>query len=99
MKTIMIVDNEQHFHDFYSEMLRDTDCEIISAYDSNDAFSKLNTKKPNLIVLDELSSLDIVFDIRRKRKRFSHRVENIPVIIANDFFLQVILVRTFLTKK
>ena len=57
-KSIMIVEDEQHFHALYKVMLEDTGCEIISAYDGYDALSKLEEKKPDLIILDIL--LDIM---------------------------------------
>ena len=57
-KTIMILEDEQHFHTLYEAMLEDTGCEIISACDGYDALSKLEEKKPDLIILDIL--LDIM---------------------------------------
>ncbi len=35
-KSIMIVEDDQIFHDIYSEMLEDTDYRIISVYDGDD---------------------------------------------------------------
>ena len=63
MKAIMIVDNEQPFHDFYSEMLKDTDYEVISAYDCYDALAKLREERPVLIIMDDLIFMDIFLDI------------------------------------
>ncbi len=57
-KTIMILEDEQHFHTLYEAMLEDTGCEIISTCDGYDALSKLEEKKPDLIILDIL--LDIM---------------------------------------
>ncbi len=51
-KTIMIVEDEQHFHDLYENLLEDTDYRIISAYDGDEALSKLEEEKPDLIILD-----------------------------------------------
>ena len=51
-KTVMIVDDDQTFHDLYSEMLEDTDYRIIHVYDGNEALSKLEQEKPDLIILD-----------------------------------------------
>jgi hypothetical protein len=39
-KTIMVVDDEQHYHDLYETMLRDTDYGIINAYDGDEAMHK-----------------------------------------------------------
>ncbi len=57
-KSIMIVEDEQVFHDLYTEMLEDTDYEIIRAYDGDEALEKLEEEKPELIILDML--LDMV---------------------------------------
>jgi len=40
-KTIMIVEDEQAFHDLYTMMLEDTDYEIVRAYDGDEALAKL----------------------------------------------------------
>ena len=32
-KTIMIVEDEQNFHDTYTAMLKDSDYEVLSVYD------------------------------------------------------------------
>ncbi len=53
-KTIMIVEDEQNFHDLYSEILEDTDFRLIHAYDGDEALAKLEEEKPDLIILDSL---------------------------------------------
>lgn len=44
-KTIMIVEDEQSFHNLYEEILEDSDYEIIHTYDGDDALAKLEEKK------------------------------------------------------
>ncbi len=51
-KTIMIVDDEQPFHDLCTAMLEDSDYETISVYDGYEALSRLEEKKPDLIIID-----------------------------------------------
>lgn len=58
VKTIMIVEDEQSYHDLYTTMLEDTDYGIIRAYDGDEAMEKLEEKRPDLIILDIL--LDMV---------------------------------------
>lgn len=58
VKTIMIVEDEQRYHDLYTLMLEGTDYEIIHAYDGDDAFQRLDEKLPDLIILDIM--LDMV---------------------------------------
>jgi len=57
-KSIMIVEDEQRYHDLYKLMLEDTDYELIHAYDGDDAFQRLDEKLPDLIILDMM--LDMV---------------------------------------
>ncbi len=57
-KSIMIVEDELDFHEFYTVMLKDTDYEKVRAYDADEALEKLEDKKPDLIILDIL--LDMV---------------------------------------
>ncbi len=49
-KTIMIVETELHFHDFYAEMLKDSGFEVINAYDGYEAVTLIEEKKPDLII-------------------------------------------------
>ncbi len=44
-KTIMIVDDEQAFHDRYSEMLDGSNYEIIRAYEGDEALSMFGGKE------------------------------------------------------
>ncbi len=57
IKTILIVEDEQNFHDLYEVMLKDTGCEIIRAYDGHEALERLTEKKPDLIILDLLMNM------------------------------------------
>jgi len=50
MKAIMIIDDEQPFHDFFSEMLDGTDYEVIRACDGEEALFKFEEKRPELII-------------------------------------------------
>ena len=99
METIMIVDNEQYTHDFYHEMLEDTEYELINAYDGNEALCRLKENSPVLIVMDHLVSQDMVLTITGVEDGYSGCIENIPAIITDDFFQQVVLVQTFLANR
>lgn len=57
-KNIMIVEDEQRYHDLYTLMLEGTEYELIHAYDGDDAFNRLDEKRPDLIILDMM--LDMV---------------------------------------
>ena len=63
-KTIMIIDDDQVFHDLYTEMLEDTDYRLIHSYDGDEALLKLEEEKPDLFILDMLMDMmtgDTVF--------------------------------------
>ncbi len=63
-KTIMVIDDDQVFHDLYTEMLEDTDYGLIHAYDGDEALLKLDEAKPDLFILDMLMDMmtgDTVF--------------------------------------
>jgi CheY-like chemotaxis protein len=60
----MIIDDDQVFHDLYTEMLEDTDYRFIHAYDGDEALLKLEDEKPDLFILDMLMDMmtgDTVF--------------------------------------
>ena len=93
MKTIMIVDAEQPFHDFFSEMLDGTDYKVISAYDGDEALSKIEEKRPELIITDDLIFLDIILNKMTGDTPFLHTKSttefgDIPFIISSNFFLR-----------
>jgi CheY-like chemotaxis protein len=94
MKEIMIVDNEQAFHDFYSEMLKETDYEVISAYDCYDALAKLRRNQPYLMIIDDLIFMDIVLNITRagdthlKIIKSRSQYDYVPFMKTSDLILQ-----------
>jgi len=93
MKAIMIIDDEQPFHDFFSEMLDGTDYEVIRACDGEEALFKFEEKRPELIITDDLIFLDIILNKMTGDTPFSYTKNttefgDIPFIITNDFFLR-----------
>lgn len=49
---ILIADDEQECIDFVRESLADTDCEVISAMDGDEALEVARRENPQLIILD-----------------------------------------------
>jgi CheY-like chemotaxis protein len=94
MKTIMIVDNEQSFHNFYYEMLKDTDYEVISAYDCCEALDKLREHQPDLMIIDDLIFMDIVLNRECAGDRHLNGIKSqseddyVPFIKTSDLILQ-----------
>jgi len=81
-KTIMIIDDEQVFHDLYTEMLEDTDYRLIHAYDGDEALLKLEEEKPDLFLLDMLMDMmtgDTVFLYLKSMPG----CEGIPIIVIS----------------
>ncbi len=82
-KTIMIVDDDQVFHDLYTEMLEDTDYRLIHAYDGDEALSELEHEKPDLFILDIVMDMvtgDTVFLYLKSMPECA----DIPVIIISS---------------
>jgi CheY-like chemotaxis protein len=83
-KQIMIVEDDQSFHDLYTELLEDTDYKITCAYDGDEAMEKLEENKPDLIVLDMLLDLmagDTFFHLIRNIPEYA----DIPVIVVSGY--------------
>ncbi len=82
--TIMIVDDEHPFHELYTAMLEDTDYEFIHVYDAEEALSKLEQEKPDLIILDILLDMmtgDTLFLYLKSMPEYA----DIPVIVISNF--------------
>ncbi len=93
MQIILIVDGERSFHDFYSDILEDSDYIIISVYDRDEALSKMEEMKPDLIIIDELILMDIVLEKMTGDTPFLYTKStaefgDIPFIISSNFFLR-----------
>lgn len=82
-KSIMIVEDDQIFHDLYTEMLEDTDYRLIHVYDGDEALLELEKEKPDLIILDivlDMVTGDTVFLYLKGRPECT----DIPVIIISS---------------
>jgi DNA-binding NtrC family response regulator len=82
-KTIMIVEEDQHFHGLYTDMLEETDYRIVHAYNGNEALSRVEKEKPDLIIFDIL--LDMVTgDTFFLHLKGMPEYADIPVIIVTN---------------
>jgi CheY-like chemotaxis protein len=84
IKTILIVDDEQNYHDLYEVMLEGTGCEIIHAYDGYEALENLAEMKPDLIILDLLMNM-ITGDMFFLHIKNMLDYADIPVIIISAY--------------
>ncbi len=83
-KRIMIVEDDQSFHDLYTELLKDTDYKITCTYDGDEAMGKLEEDKPDLIILDMLLDLmagDTFFRLIRNIPEYA----DIPIIVVSGY--------------
>ena len=82
-KTLLIVEDDQFCHDLYEAILESTDYRVIHAYHGNDALAKLETNKPDLIIIDislvMMTSVTFFLYLRSKQEYL-----NIPVIIVTN---------------
>jgi len=83
-KKIMIVEDDQSFHDLYIELLGDTNYKITCTYDGEEAMGKLEQSKPDLIILDMLLDLmagDTFFRLIRNMPEYV----DIPIIVVSGY--------------
>ncbi|ODS34780.1 MAG: two-component response regulator [Candidatus Scalindua rubra] len=83
-KKVMIVEDEQAFHDLYRIMFEGKGYDITYAYDGDEAMRVLEQNKPDLIILDML--LDMVTgDTFFLHLKGMPEYADIPVIIISAF--------------
>ncbi len=80
----MIIEDDQSFHDLYTELLEDTDYKVTYTYDGEEAMEKLGDEKPDLIILDMLLDLmagDTFFRLIRNIPEYV----DIPIIVVSSY--------------
>ena len=82
-KTVMIVDDEQPFHDLYTQMLEGSNYRMVSVYDGYEALSRLEEKRPDLIISDITLNM-ITGDALFLHLKSMPAYEDIPFIMATD---------------
>jgi CheY-like chemotaxis protein len=83
MKTIMIIENNETYHNIYKAMLKSHDYKFIHTYDGYEAMEKMDETTPDLIILDMLMDMitgDTFFMYLRNIPEYA----NIPVIIISS---------------
>lgn len=82
MTKILIVDDEENIRYLYSEELRAEGYEVITADSGYKLLERIETERPDLIVLDikmaDYNGLDLLQDIRNK-------YYNLPVILCTAY--------------
>ncbi len=83
MKTIMIIENNETYHNTYKSMLKDHNYKFIHTYDGYEAMEKMDEETPDLIILDMLMDMitgDTFFMYLRNIPEYA----SIPVIIISS---------------
>ncbi|MBC8555346.1 MAG: response regulator [Candidatus Brocadiales bacterium] len=83
MKTIMIIENNEAYHNTYKAMLKDNNYKFIHTYDGYEAMEKMDETTPDLIILDMLMDM-ITGDTFFMYLRNIPEYESIPVIIISS---------------
>jgi two-component system response regulator (stage 0 sporulation protein F) len=82
MAKILVVDDEEHIRLLYSEELSEAGYEVITAADGYQLIERIETEKPDLVVLDikmvDYNGLDLLQEIRNK-------FYNMPVILCTAY--------------
>jgi len=82
MAKILVVDDEEHIRLLYSEELSEAGYEVITAADGHKLIERIETDKPDLVVLDikmvDYNGLDLLQEIRNK-------FYNMPVILCTAY--------------
>ncbi len=82
MAKILVVDDEEHIRLLYSEELTEAGYEVITAADGYKLIDRIETEKPDLVILDikmvDYNGLDLLQEIRNK-------FYNLPVILCTAY--------------
>ena len=82
MAKILIVDDEEHIRFLYSEELSEAGYEVITADSGLGLVEKIESEKPDLVVLDikivDYNGLDLLQDIR-------NRFYDLPVVLCTAY--------------
>lgn len=82
-KTVMIVDDEQPFHDLYTQILEGSNYRMVNVYDGYEALSRLEEKRPDLIISDITLNM-ITGDTLFLHLKSMPGYEDIPFIMMTD---------------
>jgi len=83
-KKILIVEDEQSFHDLYKEMLEGNGYDIISVYDGEEAMERVEQEKPDLIITDMLLNM-VTGDTFLLYLKEMPEYADVPVIIVSAY--------------
>lgn len=80
---VLIVEDEQFLCELMVQKIRETGCEVEGVYDGEKALEYLESRVPNLILLDILLPGIDGFEVLRRIKK-DKRLKSIPVIVISN---------------
>jgi DNA-binding response OmpR family regulator len=80
--TVLIVEDDRELQELYAAMLEEFDCRIIQAYDGEEAWQKLQTTTPDLILLDIILG-ETMGDGLFARVKGDRRYKGIPIVVVS----------------
>ncbi len=85
---ILLVDDDMTLHQMYAERLKAEGYEIASAYDGEEALTKVDSEKPDLVLLDimmpKINGIDVM-----KKMRENEKTSKIPVILLTALIQEI----------
>ncbi|MDP8222671.1 MAG: response regulator [Candidatus Lernaella stagnicola] len=84
MPKILLIDDDPDFIAAHSAILSGHGYEVISAYDGEEGLAKIQSEKPDLVVLDVMMSTEYEgFDVARKIRE-DLKLRDLPIIILSS---------------
>jgi len=72
MKKILLIDDDEHFRDMFSELLKRNNYQVIEANDGRYALELYHSEMPDLIITDiimpEKEGIETILDLKRLNK-------------------------------
>ena len=83
MAYVMIVDDDEHFADVASTVLRKVGHEVQIELDTESALKSMEKRQPELVILDVMFPEDISagFTLARTMHNFKENLKNIPILM------------------
>jgi len=82
---VLIVDDDMTLHEMYQERLKLEGYNIVSAYDGEEALAKVESEKPDVILLDimmpKINGIDVMKKLRENEKTASIHIILLTALI------------------
>jgi len=83
-KNILVVDDDLDFIEIYKFVLEKNGYEVTAAYNGQECLDKIQSKRPDLIILDVMmTKKDEGFDVSRDLRN-SEQTKNIPILMVTS---------------